>query len=71
MKYRVMCKREGGTLGDKSALLKKDGMICEFKTIEEARAAAQTLMISMNNRNAVATFTYWAIEVPDETTSIN
>jgi hypothetical protein len=67
-----MCERSGGVLGTKQAFLKKDGMIVEFKTLEDAKKVASNLMISMNQQNnTVARFSYWVVEVPDEKVIIN
>jgi hypothetical protein len=66
-----MCERKEGTLGHKQAYLKKDGMIIEFKDIGDAQRVASNLMISMNNRNSTAKFSYWVVETPDEKIILN
>lgn len=62
MKYHVMCQKDNGVTGHNQALLKRDGMIVEFKTRKEAEEVARNMTIDMNHKFSVAEFTYWAVE---------
>lgn len=58
MTYGVWCTVSGGVTGTRSAWLKENGVVQEFSTLEAANVEAQKMQRSMNNPNAVASFTY-------------
>lgn len=61
MKYNVMCRVSGGPSGTRQALLKRDGVVVQFDTENEAASEADDLRRRLNNEHSIAFFEYWAV----------
>lgn len=61
MPIYVECEVYGGATGHRTGLLKQNGQVRTFDTLEEAEAEASRLDKAMNNAYAVATFRYRAV----------
>jgi len=63
MKFIIQCKVSGGVTGTRFGIYKKNGVVQEFDTREEADAMAKSLVRAMNHEKSVAKFEYWAEEL--------
>jgi hypothetical protein len=51
----------GGVTGTRESLLKSDGAIVEFPSLESAEAEAVRLNVTMNHHHSTADFSYKAV----------
>jgi len=64
MSVNIMCRVSGGMTGTREALLKRDGKVREFESLEEAQKTADELNVKMNHEHSTAQFAYWPVEFP-------
>jgi len=62
MRYIIHCRVEGGVTGTREAILKSNGVIKYFDTMDAAKVEAARLNREMNGPYATAWFTYTAME---------